>query len=174
MLLLQRDAPLPRAGKLLGFYNRTCEAGTKSKPRGPDSGPGLRAPTATDTWATWAITISGVDEAGDDLASITTYVAPGAPQPLCVGNLVAEKPAACADARAHVHPAAQAGSSTQWALHAVRNGAAFTIRYTGRADGCATFLTASAACGTTKLFLAPADGSTLQEWVLTPTGVSPR
>jgi hypothetical protein len=137
-------------------------------------GPSLRADTATDTWATWALTLSGLDAAGDALATIATYVAPGAPQPLCAGNLVAEKPASCADARAHIHPAAQAGSSTHWALHAVGNGGAVTIRYTGRDAGCSVYLTASAACGTAPLFLAPADGSALQEWVLTPKGVSPR
>jgi hypothetical protein len=136
-------------------------------------GPGLRPATAANAWTTFTVSVSGVDAAGDDLASFTTYVAPGAPQPLCSGKLVAEKPAACADARAHIHPSAQAGSSTLWALHTVGNGA-FTIRYTGRADGCAGYLTASAACGTAPLFLATADGSALQEWVLTPTGLSPR
>jgi hypothetical protein len=56
----------------------------------------------------------------------------------------------------------------------VGNTGRFTIRYTGRDAGCAVFLTASAACGTNRAFLAPADASALQEWVLTSTGVSPR
>jgi hypothetical protein len=56
----------------------------------------------------------------------------------------------------------------------VGNTGRFTIRYTGRDAGCAVFLTASAACGTNGAFLAPADASALQEWVLTSTGVSPR
>jgi hypothetical protein len=137
-------------------------------------GPTLRATTSTSTWATITITVTGTDFENDVLAVLSTFVAEGAPQPLCTGNLVAEKPAICADPRAHIHPAAQAGSSIAWALHPVRSTGRFTIRYTGRDASCAVFLTASAACGTATLFLAPADGSSLQEWVITPAHANPR
>ena len=161
------SSPTP-AGQYLGFNNRTCQAGTKTRPAGPGVGPTLRAATASNTWATFTVTVSEAD-----LATLSTFVAEGAAQPLCVGNLVAEKPSACADPRTHIHPAAQAGASTAWRLTPVGNGAV-TIAYTGRADGCAVYLTASAACGTAAPFLAPADGSALQEWVLEPVGVRPR
>jgi hypothetical protein len=164
----------PLAGQLLGFNNRTCVAGTKTRPAGPGVGPSLRAATATNVWATFTVTVTGTDSKADFLAALSTFAAEGAAQPLCVGNLVAEKARACADPRTHIHPAAQAGSDTLWALHAVGSTGRFTIRYTGRAAGCAVFLTASAVCGTAAPFLAPADGSALQEWVLTPVGVSPR
>jgi hypothetical protein len=127
-------------------------------------GPTLRAESAANSWTTFTVTV-----ADGGLATLTTFVAEGAAQPLCVGNLVAEKGAACADPRVHIHPAAQAGSDTKWRLTPT-SGNAFTIAYTGRADGCAVYLTASAACGTAAPFLAPADGSALQEWVLEPAG----
>jgi hypothetical protein len=131
-------------------------------------GPTLRTATHTNNWATFTVTVTG----GENLATLSTFVAEGAAQPLCVGNLVAEKRDACADPRAHIHPAAQAGSSIPWKLTPV--GDSFTIAYTGRPDGCAVYLTASAACGTTSPFLAPADGSKLQQWVLKPVGPSSR
>ena len=171
---MSKPAPHPHptltpraAGQLLGFNNRTCQAGTKTRPAGPGVGPTLRAATAANTWATFTVTVSE-----GDLATLSTFVAEGAAQPLCVGNLVAEKPSACADPRTHIHPAAQAGAGTEWRLTPTSNGA-FTIAYTGRADGCAVYLTASAACGTAAPFLAPADGSALQEWRLEPVDPAP-
>jgi hypothetical protein len=161
--------PALPAGQLLGYNNRTCAAGTKTHPAGPGVGPTLRAATASNSWATFTVTVTG-----GDLATLTTFVPEGAAQPLCVGNLVAEKRAACADPRVHIHPAAQAGSDTEWKLTPTSGNNAFTIAYTGRADGCAVYLTASAACGTAAPFLAPADGSELQEWVLEPAGPAPR
>ena len=158
----------PRAGQLLGFNNRSCEAGTNTRPAGPGVGPSLRAETAANAWATFTVTVSD-----GDLATLSTFVPEGAAQPRCVGNLVAEKPAACADPRAHIHPAAQSGASTPWKLTPVGNGAV-TIAFTGRADGCAVYLTASAACGTASPFLARADGSALQQWVLERVGATPR
>jgi DNA-binding beta-propeller fold protein YncE len=155
------SSPTP-AGKLLGFNNRTCQAGTKTRPAGPGVGPSLRAATASNSWTTFSVTVTD-----GDLATLSTFVAEGAAQPLCVGNLVAEKAAACADPRVHIHPASQAGSDTEWRLTPT-SGNAFTIAYTGRTDGCAVYLSASAACGTAAPFLAPADGSALQQWRLTP------
>jgi hypothetical protein len=162
-----------RAGQLLGFNNRTCSAGTNTRPAGPGVGPSLRAATAGNTWATFAVTVTQELAGGAVEATLHTFVAEGAPQPLCVGNLVAEKPSTCADPRAHIHPAAQAGAGVPWVLTPVAGGA-YTIAYTGRAEGCATHLTASAACGTSGLLLAPADGSPLQEWVLEPVHPAPR
>jgi hypothetical protein len=136
-------------------------------------GPSLRAATAANTWATFSVTVTQELSGGAVEATLATFVAAGAPQPLCVGNLVAEKAAACADPRAHIHPAAQPGSQVPWRLTPT-SGNAFTIAYTGRAAGCATHLTASAACGSAAPFLAPADGSPLQEWVLEPVNAAPR
>jgi hypothetical protein len=114
------------------------------------------------------VTVSGERSSdGAILAIISTFVADGAPQPLCVGNLVAEKAAACADPRVHIHPAAQAGSGMPWAL-VPAGGGVFAIVYTGRAEGCATHLTARFSCSTSALALAPADGSELQLWALEP------
>jgi hypothetical protein len=111
---------------------------------------------------------------GEDLAVLSTFLSPSSPaQPRCMGNLVAEKAAACADPRVHIHPATQAGADTPWLLTAV-SGGAYTIAYTGRGEGCAVYLTASAACGTAAPFLAPADGSALQLWALTPTAPAAR
>ena len=136
-------------------------------------GPSLRAATAANTWTTFIVTLGGARGAGS-LATLTTFVEEGAPQPLCVGNLVAEKAAACADPRVHIHPAAQAGAGVAWVLTPVAGGGAYTIHQSARAEGCAVYLTASAACGTSGLFLAPADGSALQEWVLEPVDPAPR
>jgi hypothetical protein len=148
------------AGRLLGFNNRTCEAGTKTLPRGPDSGPTLRTEASSKKWATITVTVIEQLPGGAVHATLSTFVADGAAQPLCAGNLVAEKPSACADPRAHIHPAAQSGSGTPWLLTPTGEGAAFTIAYTGRAEGCATFLTARFACESSGLHLTPADGST--------------
>jgi hypothetical protein len=156
------------AGQLLGFNNRTCEAGTKTRPAGPGVGPTLRAATAANTWTTFTVTVDG----GGLLATLTTFVAEGAAAPLCMGNVVAEKAAACADPRVHIHPAAQAGAGVGWVLTPVGKGA-YTIHHSERADGCATYLTASAACGTAAPFLAPADGSPLQEWYLQTVDPAP-
>jgi hypothetical protein len=101
-------------------------------------------------------------------ATLSVFVADGAAQPLCVGNLVAEKPAACADPRAHIHPAAQTGAGVPWVLTPV--GDAFTIAHTGRAEGCAAYLTAQLTCSSGALGLAPAEGSQAQEWVLQRVG----
>jgi hypothetical protein len=136
-------------------------------------GPSLRAATAANTWTTFAVTVTKELPGGAVEAVLSTFAVPGGPQPRCMGNLVAEKAAACADPRAHIHPAAQAGAGVPWVLAPVGNGA-HTISYSGRADGCATHLTASAACGTASPFLAPADGSPLQEWVLEPVNPAPR
>jgi hypothetical protein len=154
---------------LLGFNNRTCKAGTNTRPAGPGVGPSLRAATASNTWATFELTVTKELPGGAVEAVLSTFVADGAAEPLCVGNLVAEKPSACADARAHIHPSAQAGSDTAWVLTPVE-GDAFTIAYTGRAEGCATHLTARLACASAALGLAPADGSQVQEWVLERVG----
>ena len=136
-------------------------------------GPSLRAATAANTWTSFSVTVTQELSRGAVEATLATFVAAGAPQPLCVGNLVAEKAAACADRRVHIHPAAQAGADVLWVLTPV-DGGAYTIHHSGRADGCATYLTASAACGSSGLFLAPADGSALQEWVLEPVNPDPR
>jgi hypothetical protein len=118
------------------------------------------------------VTVTKALAGGAVNAKLTTFVARGATKPLCVGNLVAEKAAACADDRAHIHPAAQAGADTPWLLTPV--GDAFTIAYTGRPKGCATYLTAERTCGANKAYLKPADGSELQLWVLQPVGKGPR
>ena len=131
-------------------------------------GPSLRAATDTNRWATFAVTVTKELAGGAVEATLTTFVAEGAAAPLCVGNLVAEKAAACADPRAHIHRAAQAGADTPWVLAPV--GDAFTIAYSGRAEGCSTYLTAAAACGSSALALAPADGGALQQWVLERVG----
>jgi hypothetical protein len=135
-------------------------------------GPSLRAATPANTWTTFTLTL-GAALGGGSLATLTTFVEEGAAAPLCVGNLVAEKAAACADPRVHIHPAAQAGADVPWVLTPVAGGA-YTIHQSARAEGCAVYLTASAACGTSGLFLAPADGSPLQEWVLEPVDPAPR
>jgi hypothetical protein len=159
------------AGEFLGFFNRTCSAGTSTSPAGPGVGPGLRA--ASTRWTTFTVTVLGAAPGGGVLATLTTFVADGASQPLCVGNLVAEKAGSCTDRRAHVHPVGQAGATVPWVLRPVGNGA-FTIAYTGRAAGCAVFLTAPASCGATALALAPASGSARQRWQLAPAGPSAR
>jgi hypothetical protein len=136
-------------------------------------GPALRHATSTNAWATFEVTVTGERSSdGAILATISTFVADGAPQPLCVGNLVAEKAAACADPRVHIHPAAQAGAGAPWAL-VPAGGGVFAIASTGRAEGCATHLTARFSCATSALALAPADGSELQLWVLEPANGEP-
>jgi hypothetical protein len=160
------------AADLLGFNNRSCSAGTATRPAGPGVGPSLRAATAANAWTTFTVTVTKELPGGAMEAVLSTFAAPGGPQPRCMGNLVAEKAAACADHRAHIHPAAQAGAGVPWALTPVGNGA-HTISHSGRADGCATPLTASAACGSAAPFLAPADGSPLQEWRLEPVNPAP-
>ena len=136
-------------------------------------GPSLRAATATNTWATFAVTVVQELSGGAVEATLSTFVAAGGPQPLCVGHLVAEKPGSCTDPRTHIHPSAQAGASTPWLLTPAGDGT-FTIAYTGRTGGCATFLTATSACSSTGLFLAPASGAgsaqLQQRWVLEPAG----
>jgi hypothetical protein len=128
-------------------------------------GPGLRGDNSVH-WTTFEVIVTGVDAAsGATLATIATHYGDVSQQPRCMGNVVAEKPAICADHRVHIHPAAQAGADAPWVLTAVEGGA-FTIHESGRAAGCAAYLSASAACGTSALVLAPADGSSLQEWVL--------
>jgi hypothetical protein len=159
---------------VLGFNNRTCAAGTATRPAGPGVGPSLRPATATNSWTTFTLTLAGKGDSGGDLAVLSTFFAPASPaQPRCMGNLVAEKAAACADARVHIHPAAQAGADTPWLLVAAGDGT-FNIVYTGRDDGCAVYLTASAACNTAAPFLAPADGSALQRWTLEPAAPAAR
>jgi hypothetical protein len=165
---LTQRLPAAAAADLLGFNNRTCKSGTNTRPAGPGVGPSLRAATASNTWATFELTVIQELAGGAVEATLSTFVANGAPQPLCVGNLVAEKPSACADARAHIHPSAQAGADTPWLLTPV--GDAFTIAYTGRAEGCATHLAAQLSCASAALGLAPADGSQVQEWVLERVG----
>jgi hypothetical protein len=86
-----------------------------------------------------------------------------------MGNLVAERAAACADPRVHIHPAAQAGASTPWAIAPAGDGTV-TVRYTGRDAACAVYLTAPASCGATTLGLAPASDSARQRWVLEQAG----
>jgi hypothetical protein len=124
-------------------------------------------------WVTFALQVSGKDAGGAALAVISTFYKAGAAQPLCMGNLVAEKSAACGDPRVHIHPAAQAGSGTRWALHFVGNGA-YTVRYTGRDSSCAVYLTAPAACGAALPTLAPASNTARQRWVLEPAGIDTR
>ena len=86
---------------------------------------------------------------------------------MCLGNLVAEKAAACADPRVHIHPAGQAGARVPWVLNPAADGT-YTIHSSGRAEGCATYLTARFSCANAALALAPADGSALQRWRLVP------
>ena len=156
----------------MGFYNRTCSAGT-AKP-GPGVGPGLRAPSATNTWATFSVTVLGAAPGGGELVTVSTFAAPGAPKPLCMGNLVAEKPATCADARVHIHPVTTAGAAAPLILTRVPGAAdnTFTIQVGGRGRGCPSYLSASPTCGATKLALElPGSGrasAALQQWVLEP------
>jgi hypothetical protein len=159
------------ADRFLGFNNRTCAAGTDTLPAGPGVGPALRA--GGTSWTSFSLAIAGHGGDGADLAVISTFFKAGAAQPLCMGSLVAEKRATCGDPRVHIHPAAQAGSGTRWALK--RTGVdSFTIRYTGRDSSCAVYLTAPAACGAAGLTLENASGSALQQWVLEPIAVKMR
>lgn len=177
MLQLVRAAevtePCPdAAGKLLGFFDRSCSP-REGYPLG--GGPGLRNPSTTNNWATLTVTVTGKDRAhgGADLVEIATFARPGVAAPRCVGSMVAEKPDKCAGANVRFDSSPDPSASGTWALLSKGNGLV-SIRLTGRPAGCSIYLTAPATCDAESLALAPASDSELQLWSLTRVDRKPR
>ena len=74
------DPDLP-AVELLGYLNKTCQAGTKSKAYGPTCGPVLRTASDGKRWKEWTITVVGQVD-GNDLVTIENFYPAGAGAPL--------------------------------------------------------------------------------------------
>jgi hypothetical protein len=68
------------AAEFLGFLNKTCEAGTKTKSYGPTCGPTLRAAADGQNWKQWTIVVVGQASDGNDLVTFANfYGGDGAP-----------------------------------------------------------------------------------------------
>lgn len=150
----------------LGFFNRTCSAGTLNPPEyGPTAGPWLRTFSSPNSpsWRQYIIDVVGQTKNGDDLVSIKSYTK-GA---LCEAYLTPEKPDRCkGDFWA---PIAHTGHRTPytWRLVPVPGDNSYQIIAESRGAGCLKYLGASQSCdvGNVTLF-AKDDGSRRQRWVL--------
>lgn len=79
----------------MGYYNRTCAAGTTSAVRyGPTAGPALRSSTRTDTWAQWTADVVGADPAGNPVVTWHSFFPLSGASPLSVPHIITQSPAA--------------------------------------------------------------------------------
>jgi len=164
-LKARRTCDSTGAVEYLGFLNKTCEAGTKSKPYGPTCGPVVRShPTTSDNWKTWDVQVVAISENGTVGATMTNYYpSDSGKQPLCTGDMVPEKSSACSASdrladRVHIHP----DQPYTFSLVPVPGDDSYNI-VADRGDGCLRFVGAPASCSDNYVqFYASDDGSGLQ------------